>query len=232
MAKYVLTLLFFAPAPAFAHSLYLFAQVRGATIVGRAYFPGDIGAQQTDVIARDSSGRELDRTKTDDQGNFTLPAQVRTDYHLTAITADGHTASYVVSAAELPGNLPTDSTAPAKQRQPSTAESPPTNAAAGSQDQPTSVASQPAKQRQPSTAETAPGDAVAGPQDEPTSVAAQLESLQRQIEAMRVQIDQSEHRLRLHDLLGGIGYILGLAGLGFYLKTRPRNPTPTTRNQP
>ena len=101
MVKYVLPLMLLAPAPALAHTLYLFAQVR-VTIVGRAYFPGNVAARQTDVIARDSSGRELGRTKTDDEGNFTLQADVRTDYHLTAETADGHSATLVVSAAEFP----------------------------------------------------------------------------------------------------------------------------------
>ncbi len=92
-----------------AHKLNVFAHADGAAIAGRAYFSGDIAARQIDVIARDATGREIDRTKTDDEGKFTLPVRMRTDYHLTAETADGHAASYVVSAAELPCNLPNDS---------------------------------------------------------------------------------------------------------------------------
>ena len=125
MAKYVLTLLLLAPAAASAHNLYLFAQVRGTTIVGKAYFPGNVGAQQTDVIARDSSGHELFRTKTDDQGNFTLAVRERIDYHLIAETGDGHSAKYVVSAEELPRNLAAKSAPPTKQKQGSPPETAP-----------------------------------------------------------------------------------------------------------
>src|SRR2546427_119073 len=100
MVKYLVTLLLLVPAPALAHELKVFAHVRGATIVGRAYFSDDDAARQAEVIARDPSGRELGRTKTDDEGNFTLPARLKVDYHLTAETADGHASKpFVVSAA-------------------------------------------------------------------------------------------------------------------------------------
>jgi nickel transport protein len=200
MARFAALCLILAPAPALAHKLNLFAHADGAMISGRAYFSGDIAARQIDVIARAASGREIGRTKTDDEGSFTFPARIRIDYHLTAETADGHAASYVVSAAELPGNLPTDSAAPAKQ--------PPTPAAEG-----------------PSNT------AAAESKNEPIPAGAQIEALRKQIESMREQIDQTEQRIRFRDIVGGIGYILGLAGVGFYLKARQREVTRITRNQ-
>jgi nickel transport protein len=193
----VFALLLFLPVPALAHQLHLFVQPRGATIVGQAYFsPGDVAARQIDVIARDPAGRELGRTKTDDQGNFTLPARVKVDYHLTA-EAPGHSDTRVIHAADLPDSLPADS--------PSSAEAP-----------------------RPAAAETAPHDVAAILAGGPISIDAQIEALQKQIELLRLQIDKSEQRLRFRDVLGGIGYILGIAGIALYVKSR-QNKAPQTR---
>jgi len=48
-------------------------------------------------------------------------------------------------------------------------------------------------------------------------------AVSRQIAPLRRQIDAYEGKTRLHDILGGIGYILGIAGVAFYfLATRKK----------
>jgi nickel transport protein len=188
MARIALALLLLTPAPALAHKLNIFAQVQGTTIVGRVYFPGDVAARQTVVIARDRSGHELERTKSDDKGVFTFPAKEKIDYQITVETADGHAASYSLSATELPDSLPASASVPATQSQASSKESDSRGAAANGGD--------------------------------PSSISDEIKALQKQIQALRIQVDQLEQQLRFRDVLGGIGYILGLAGLGFYFKTR------------
>ena len=37
---------------------------------------------------------------------------------------------------------------------------------------------------------------------------------------LRQQVYESDERLRFRDILGGIGFILGLAGVAFYMKAR------------
>jgi len=181
------------PSPAPAHNLYVFAHADGEQISGRAYFQGDIAARQADVIARDSDGRELGRTKTDDDGNFTLPVRSKVDHYLTAETTDGHASKpFTVPAAELSDELPAGSTTPAMSSPGTTTAAPPRGSAA-----------------------EAPSELV--------SVNAELRVLQKQIESLRAQVDQSEHRLQLRDLLGGVGYILGLAGVGLYFKARMKH---------
>ncbi len=190
----VLTLFFFCPAPAFAHKLYVFApSITGATIHGRAYFPGDVPAQKIDVIVRDPAGGELGRTTTDDEGNFTFTAGKRVDHYLVAETPDGHSGQYIVRAAALPDSLPADVPA----------------GSGGSQ-----VAS-------PAT-DHASRPAAAGKEDEPTVVRDQLTELGKQVDLLRQQVYDSEERLRLRDILGGIGFIFGLAGLALYMKARQR----------
>ncbi|MGO9112835.1 MAG: hypothetical protein ACLP9L_26685 [Thermoguttaceae bacterium] len=188
----VLTWFLLSPASAFAHKLYVFARLEGTTIHGRAYFPGDVPARKSDVIARDASGRELGRTTTDDEGKFTFTAREHVDYYLVAQTPDGHGGQYIVHASELPDSLPTD--AP--------------KAGSGSH-----VAS-PATERAMVTA------ASAAHENEPATVGAQLAELRKQIQELRRQVFESDQRLRFRDILGGIGFILGLAGVAFYMKAR------------
>jgi nickel transport protein len=184
------------PAPAFAHKLNVFVEsLEGATIHGYAYFPGDVAARQVDVIIRDGAGRELGRTVTDDKGKFTFTARARVDHYLVAETAEGHRGQYIVHAAALPDSLPADGPAPdsSSHGAPSTAEPP---------------GAPPASQ---------------GKESEPVGVRDQLSALGRQVDELRWQVCQYEDRLRFRDILGGIGYILGIAGVAFYIRARGKN---------
>ena len=46
----------------------------------------------------------------------------------------------------------------------------------------------------------------------------QLAELGMQLELLRKDVRDSEERLRFRDILGGIGFICGLAGVAFYMK--------------
>jgi nickel transport protein len=190
-AALIVLLLF--PASAFAHKLYIYPEsIEGGTIHGRAYFPGDLPAQHIEVIVRNASGRELGRTTTDDKGKFTVPARQREDLVLVAETPDGHTGTYTIHAAELPDK-----------------------ASAGS------TASENGEQAQPSPA--VPSSMPAKSTTKEIEVAAirdQLTELDSQIKMLRRQVSDAEERLRFRDILGGIGFIVGLAGVAYYMKAR------------
>ncbi len=49
------------------------------------------------------------------------------------------------------------------------------------------------------------------------------QAVARQIRPLREAMQASEERVRLHDILGGIGYIVGLAGLGLWWGGRRRS---------
>ncbi len=188
-----LLILLLYPASAHAHKLYVYPEsIEGATIHGRAYFPGDVPAQHSDVIVRDASGRELGRTMTDDKGKFTFTAHERTDLYLSAETPDGHVGAYTIQASELPGILP--------------AGNPPAESGAPVVSQASEHAGAPA--------------AVPGEKNEPASVSDRLTELNTQVQLLRRQVSESDERLRFRDILGGIGFILGLAGVAFYMKAR------------
>ena len=53
-----------------------------------------------------------------------------------------------------------------------------------------------------------------------------VEALSAQLDQVREQLDRLENTTRFRDILGGIGYILGLSGIAFYLLARRAAKTP------
>ena len=188
-----LLLLLLFPSLASAHTLYLFVEdIQHGTIHGRAYFPGDVPAQHADVIARDPSGRELGRTATDENGNFSLIVGKRVDHCLVAETADGHSSRpFVVHASALPDSLPSD-------------------VPGGGVSQAASLAD----------SRAATPISLAPKENEAVAVREQLTELSAQVELLRRQVSEADERLRVRDVLGGVGFILGLAGVALYMKAR------------
>ncbi len=54
----------------------------------------------------------------------------------------------------------------------------------------------------------------------------QIESLRAQMAQLQAEVNGYEQRVRLSDILGGIGYILGLSGAAFYLLGLRRKHAP------
>ena len=181
------------PGTASAHKLNVFAHVEGHTIRGNAYFPGNVPAREIQVTAVAPDGRELGRTKTDQEGKFALDIRERSDTKIVAVAEDGHGAEFTVHAAELPEDLP---------------------AAA------------------PSAGPTAgpPGPPAAHPAGQPSlpgqDLPGEIQALRAQVVELRGQVYDYEQRLRFRDVLGGLGYILGLAGVACYLLSLKRAGRP------
>jgi len=53
------------------------------------------------------------------------------------------------------------------------------------------------------------------------------QSVSRQLRPLREQIDAYQEKIWLHDVIGGIGYIVGVAGLAFGFANRRRRPQAT-----
>lgn len=81
----------------------------------------------------------------------------------------------------------------------------------------------------PSAAPAVPADvperaspALVPPVADPALVALVEEAVARQVGPLREQLVAYEDKVRLHDVLGGIGYIIGLAGLALWWHSRGR----------
>ncbi|HUT12640.1 MAG TPA: carboxypeptidase-like regulatory domain-containing protein [Thermoguttaceae bacterium] len=206
MVKSLLALIAFclilSPASALAHKIHVFAYARGTTIHGQAYFTEDSPARNIAVTALDPAGQQIGDTTTDDDGQFTLEAQYRCDHLLQVSTSDGHGGEYTVSASEFSQDLP------------------PRDGSAGSPP----PSSSPEVDSPPDEGHAHTPAPEAGQPDNKTLLV--------QIVELRKQLKSYEDRIRLQDVLGGVGYILGVAGIAFYfLGAKKRPPAPSQQPQ-
>lgn len=191
--------------PAWTHKLKVFATAEGTRLVGYAYFSPGGRPRQVAVTVTDADGNVLATTTTDDEGQFQVEAKHRVDHRITVGGADGHVATYTVRADELPDSLLPSLATPLPQ------------AGAGSERLPPSL---PAPLPQAGAGSTKALPALPAPDADWRAFIDQ--SIARQIRPLREQLDAYQEKIWWHDVLGGIGYILGLGGLAFGLSERRR----------
>ena len=196
-----LTLLLTLTSPAAAHQIHLFAHADGSQIQGEVYVRGGQPVREARVRAFSPTGEALGETTSDAQGSFTLAAPYRCDYRLVAGSGDGHEAQYTLAAEELPESLPPY------------------------------TASDAAPAKLPSSSATVPAKVEAAKVESAESglAAERLESLHGQVVQLRKQLDAYEQKVRWHDILGGIGYILGLMGVASYFLAARRRGSDAVR---
>jgi nickel transport protein len=184
--------------PAAAHRLKLFVSVEGMTVSGYAFFIGGGRPQDVGYVVKDAAGAEIHRGRTDQNGGFSWTAAAPADYVVALDTGDGHFADEKIAADRFSA-APPAAAAPADPSPPPAAEAP-ADAAVPS---PPPIEAEALARLVESAAERA--------------VARQLRPL---IEAQNL----AEARLRFNDIMGGVGMIVGLAGLAAWALSRRRKP--------
>jgi nickel transport protein len=210
-ALLALTALLLSAAPAMAHKLNVSTEVEGKTIRGRAYFHLSAPAQQAKVEALAPDGRKLAETTTDADGNFTIEAQYRCNYRLVVNAGGGHGGEAKVGADELPDALPP----------------------LAGLSKPAAAAPSPPEENEKSPSDKPPA-AVPSPETENVSQAGLKQlieaAVRKQVEPLERKLQECQEKVRMSDVLGGIGYIVGFTGLLFYfLGTRRKDRA--TENQ-
>lgn len=222
--------LLWGPGPtAWAHKIYLHAEAVGQKVQGRAYFRGGAPAQETKVEVFLPDGRKLLETKTDANGEFSFQAPARCDYRVVVDTGDGHGAEYTLPGADLPESLPPLEKAqlPSDKK----GQSPPKETSVLPPDKPSPG---PPEQKLALGSKSAPSAPAKGatPGSPAEWQQAIEEAVHRQIQPLARKIEQMEDRIRWSDVLGGIGYILGLTGMGFYLLGMRRSGPSSANEKP
>jgi nickel transport protein len=191
---FLLGALLAAPRPALAHSLKVWVRVaEGATVKGRAYFPGGGRARGVEVQVFGPDERLLGKATTDDQGEFTYTATTRCDHTFVVETGDGHRDEKTIPADQFPVTLPMLTGESGK----------------------TTTDSSTAPEITP-TLRT-----FNAPPSEKDELGRLVDrAVARHVGPLQDQIAEYESRRRLHDILGGIGYIIGATGIVFYFKAR------------
>jgi nickel transport protein len=192
--------LFLVVSPAHAHKLKVFAAAAGSHVDGTAYFVGGGPAHGAKVSVQTAGGESLATLQTDEAGKFDFTATARIDQVIVVDAGDGHSARFTISAADMPESLPA-----AGMPGPSPEGAPETAAAATA-----------AKAGVPAVSPIFAAQAAVPIEDLVGQAVA------RQLRPLREQINDYEDQIRLRDIVGGIGYIIGIAGLTVAFRSRRR----------
>ena len=179
-----------AASPAHAHKLKVFATAVGERIEGTVYFVGGGPARGARILVESADGKLIEALNADDAGAFAFTAKLRADHVIVTNSADGHSARTTIPASVLPASLPL----------------------------PASTLGTGAAEARVSTAPAAPQEGGTG---DPAAMEASIaQAVAQQVAPLREQLTAYEDQVRLRDVLGGLGYILGLAGLFAWMRAR------------
>jgi nickel transport protein len=208
IAGAVVFVLFTVPA-ALAHNFLLDVYPFFGTVEGAAFFSnGAVPREGTPVEVFGPDGAKVSDLQTDADGFFSYDPTVTGEHRFTANAGDGHVAEFAlqVTAEEFP-----DLAAAGGSPETTGAETgtPPLGEPEGAVDAaiegaaPTVVGGVTAEEVQGIVNQTAVG-------------------LGRQIRDLTDSINESRERATFMDILGGIGYIVGLFGIGFFVMALTR----------
>ena len=210
----------FAASPALAHKVILSVFPSGSQIEGELGFSnGDVPPAGQIVEIFDSAGRKLGQAASDAEGFFRFTPGEAVELVFKADLGAGHVAETYMEGAEVLRIVDAGKTG----AQGAAAATIPWAGGAGS------PAAQPA-------GEVPPGIAPGPTPEETSGMASQItvnsltvaerdaiaEAVRNEVRPLRREIAAYKEKNDLQTILGGIGYIAGLFGVGFYVAARRR----------
>ena len=188
--------------PAGAHGVVVFAWVEGGRVHVESKFSGGRKVRGGSVVVMDEQGNELLSGTTDDEGEFDFAVPAATDLKIVLSAGAGHRGEWSISAAEI-------------------------EAAGGGKEPPGAGGDRGA------AAEKA-GRPPAGPRAEEVRAAApdaDLAAIESVVEealdrklgpVLKMVADSRRAGPDVRDILGGLGYIMGLVGIAAYGPSRKK----------
>ena len=165
--------------------------MEGDSIRGRVSFAGGHSAAAAIIKISDSEGQPLAELSPDDKGEFTYKVSRRIDHLIVADSREGHVARWRVKAEDIVLASP-------------------------------EPVEKPARTDDERIDRSIPDAALhdhAAEYDE--WIAGNIErAVARQVRPLREQLAAYEEQVRLRDIVGGLGYIIGLAGLALWGRCR------------
>ena len=188
-----------------AHNVTVFAWVEGNTVHTESKFSGGRKAKNAPIEVYDSAGNLLLKGSTDDQGKFSFPIPHKTEMKVVLQAGMGHKAEWIIVAEDLEES----DRAEAAPKMVSDS-NPATSAPVPSAD---------------ATDLRAGASSPTGP-TAPDIEAAVEKALERKLQPVLKMLAESRQTgPDIRDILGGIGYIVGLVGLAAYLRYRRSKQT-------
>jgi nickel transport protein len=211
------------PVAASAHKMNVFAWVSGHEILGEVKFSGGRRAKHLPVTLQNAKTKAvLLEGETNDKGEFRFvlsAAILAAKPHLLIVadSGDGHRGDWLIRANEYEGAEET------------------AEPAAETETDTSSIAPAPSSAREETTAESSPAPPAASSARQQTATTTTVvktvdQQVLRQIVAEEVNkalnpvrrtlAENSEHGPTLQDVLGGIGWIVGMAGMAAWMQSR------------
>lgn len=192
-------ILFSLAGPAAAHKVMIFAWVNGNTVHTESKFSGGRKVKGGKINVYGPKGQLLLSGKTNDQGEFSFPVPQPTALKIVLNAAMGHRGEWTLSKDEITKAIPADTDSQATEN--TTGKN--TTPAAGTQ---------PTASRPVATEATLNAEKIQQ---------AVEKALDRKLEPIyRILAESREHKPTINDVIGGIGYIIGLVGLAAYMHAR------------
>ncbi len=188
-----------ATATAWCHGISVFAWVEGELVHVESKFSGGKRPVNATVRVFDPEGKELLSGTTDDKGAWSFDLPQHTALKIVLEAGMGHRGEWTLSAEEVgaPSSAASENVTPQSLPSPQSADTLPTES--------TTVVPTP-------VVPTAEGlDARLR-----TVLAAELATVTARLAHLEARLDGPS----LQDILGGLGYILGLVGIGAYVQAR------------
>jgi len=211
---------FCLPGQGLAHRVNVFAYIEGDTVHVECSYSKSDRVRFGDIeVKNPASGKVYLSGKTDEKGNFVfkVPAEARAakaDLQILLRAGEGHQNDWLVKADEYLTAAP----APAA-NQPSTAAPAPPTAAEKSLNP---AASSPVGPVASKAAQAPALDAASLQALVSTAVDTAMEK--KIAPLRRMLLDAQEKGPGVHEILGGIGYLVGIAGLLAYVRSRKERP--------
>ena len=191
----VAALMLLTAGAALAHRVNVFAWVEGDTVFVECKYPDGTKVHEGVIRVLDSASKELLSGKTNDKGEFSFKVPKLDDLTVVLEAGMGHRGDWPLSRQDLSpaGEAP--------------GQAPP-------------AASQPApKTEAPAAKELSPAAASPLPAGIDQAIEKALDK--KLAPVMKMLAEMHEQKVRLTDVLGGLGYIFGLVGVAAYFKRKP-----------
>ena len=174
-----------------AHKVMIFAWVEGDTVYTESKFSGGKRVKKGDITVYDLQENRLLKGKTNEQGEFSFKIPEKTAMKIVLLAGMGHRAEWTVPLEEIQGIASETSEITTNH---------------------STIAKEPDKQTQ----------SVSVTNLSPDDIQLAFEkALDKKLKPVMKKLAESqEHGPTLKDILGGIGYILGLVGVASYFHYR------------
>lgn len=218
MFRYLFLLLFIiliavcaVVTPSDAHKVNIFAYAQDGKVYAEGYFVDGSKCKNSLIsVIDDKTGEKLIEGRTDDNGQYSFEIPRVASLKLILHAGTGHQNEYVLTQEEIRGAMPLSEKRTEKQSE---------------QRKNAVPESKPMKSEQPAGVQTAINPPTSS-EDLEAVVGKVVDSKLQPVMRILVKLQEQSEKPGLTEILGGIGYIIGIMGIIAYFKGKSRNHNP------